>query len=280
MKDMNAILITNIQRFSLHDGPGIRTTLFLKGCSLRCPWCCNPENLFPQPQDYKKDGVSGKYGKYLFSDEIVKECLKDNSFYGGKLQSPNQWNITASDQIQQLPGGVTFSGGESLLQMKALVPVCKALHEKAVHLAVETCLFCPASDVKLAIEHIDLFYVDMKILDPKRCESVEHGNLALYLDNLDMIMRSAKPVVIRIPVIGQRTDDEENRRLVHELIKKSKDDGGIILKIELMKEHNLGENKYKSLNMHQDYHGVEDSLMEQYKEEMLDIGIPVEVCKI
>lgn len=280
---MNNILLTNIQRFSLHDGPGIRTTVFLKGCSLRCPWCSNPENLLPTPQDYIKDGLPGTYGKSYSPGDLIKECLKDLAFYEGKLPTPDLWNITDADSIELLPGGITFSGGEALLQMEALVPVINALHEKQVHVAVETCLFVPAQLLNLALEHIDFFYVDMKILSPDRCKSVEHGNLELYLSNLDQLFtwRSTdgkrKPVVIRVPVIGSYTDNVHNRRAVHDLISKYRES---ILKIELIKEHNLGESKYRSLNMTMDYHGVEDSLMEEYKAELSDLGILTEVCKI
>lgn len=279
----NSILLTNIQRFSLHDGPGIRTTVFLKGCSLRCPWCSNPENLLPQPQDYIKDGIPGTYGRYYSSDELVHECLKDKAFYEGKLNSPELWSISSASDIEKLPGGVTFSGGEALLQADALVPVCKALHEQSIHIAVETCLFIPSSNLNLAFEMVDFFYVDVKILDPVRCSSVEHGNLELYLSNLHTLLTWTdekghhKPVVIRIPVIGSYTDDHTNCKLVHDLLEKHINS---ILKIELIKEHNLGESKYKSLGMQLDYHGVEEELMEIYKQELSDLGIVTEICKI
>lgn len=280
---MSDILLTNIQRFSLHDGPGIRTTVFLKGCSLRCPWCSNPENLKPQLEKYIKDGIEGTYGKYYSASELVKECLKDRNFYDGKISSSSLWNIKHPEQIDQLPGGVTFSGGECLLQMEALVPVCEELRKEGIHIAVETCLFVPHSNLSLALDHIDFFYVDMKILDPDRCKSVEHGNLSVYLENLDTLFSwtdengNYKPVVIRIPVIGSYTDTEDNRKLVHILISKYKDR---ILKIEMIKEHNLAESKYRSLNMVMDYHGVDDELMEVYKTELSDLGILTEICKI
>lgn len=280
------ILLTNIQRFSLHDGPGIRTTVFLKGCSLRCPWCSNPENLLPVPQDYIKDGISGTYGKYYTPEELIKECLKDKAFYEGKLNDPALWSISSAADIENLPGGVTFSGGEALLQIEALIPVITALHSSGVHIAVETCLFVPPSNLNIAFNHIDFFYVDMKILDETRCKAVERGKLDLYLSNLHTLLSWTdengrhKPVVIRVPVIGSYTDDPANRRLVHDLIKKSMDKGGNILKIELIKEHNLGESKYKSLGMTLDYIGVDDRLMEQYKDELRDLGILTEICKI
>lgn len=280
---MNKILVTNIQRFSLHDGPGIRTTVFLKGCSLRCPWCSNPENLKPYPEPYIKDGIQGTYGRYCCPDELIDECLKDKSFYEGIINDPALWSITNPSLIERLPGGVTFSGGEALLQAEALVPVAQALHDEGVHVAVETCLFCPSTNLQLALEMLDFFYVDMKILDPARCSSVEHGNLELYLSNLHTLLTwkdskgRHKPVVMRIPVIGSYTDNHTNRKLVHDLINRYRES---VLKIELIKEHNLGESKYRSLGMQVDYHGVEDSLMEQYKDELSDLGILTEICKI
>jgi len=280
---MSQILLTNIQRFSLHDGPGIRTTVFFKGCSLRCPWCSNPENLIPKIQDYIKDGLSGTYGKLYSPEELTKECLKDLAFYGGKITDPTLWNITDVAMIERLPGGVTFSGGEALLQIDALGPVVATLHEKLVHIAVETSLFVPTQLLNLAINHIDFFYVDMKILNANRCKEVEKGNLELYLSNLDTLLSwknsegKRKPVVIRIPVIGSYTDTDENRRAVHDLLERYRES---ILKIELIKEHNLGAPKYSSLNMENDYHGVEDGLMERYKYELSDIGILTEVCMI
>ena len=278
-----SILLTNIQRFSLHDGPGIRTTVFLKGCSLRCPWCSNPENLANQPQPYIKDGIEGTYGKYYSPEELTKECLKDKAFYEGKIASPSDWNITDAADIEKLPGGITFSGGEALLQAEALVTVINALHDSGVHIAVETCLFIPPTNLNLALKMVDFFYVDVKILDPVRCSSVERGNLELYLSNLDRLLTWTdktghhKPVVIRIPVIGSYTDNSTNRKLVHDLLNKYRDS---ILKVELIKEHNLGESKYKSLGMQLDYHGVEDELMETYKQEISDLGILTEICKI
>ena len=130
---------------------------------------------------------------------------------------------------------------------------------------------------------VDFFYVDMKILSPDRCKTVEQGNLELYLSNFHALLSWTdskgyhKPVVIRIPVIGSYTDDHTNRKQVHDLINRYREN---VLKIELIKEHSLGESKYRSLGMQMDFHGVEDSLMEQYKDELSDLGILTEICKI
>ena len=280
---MKKILLTNIQRFSLHDGPGIRTTVFLKGCSLHCPWCSNPENINPFQELYTKDGIQGTYGRYFDSEDLIGECLKDKVFYEGKLKNREEWCITSSRDINMLPGGVTFSGGEPLLQIEPLAPVIQSLHKSCVHIAIETCLFVPSDNLNLAINNIDFFYVDIKIMSSDRCKSIENGNIDIFLENLQTLLTwrddfgRHKPTVIRIPVIGTYTDDSNNRELVYQLIRKYKDR---ILKIELIKEHNLGENKYKSLGKTLDYHGVEDRLMVEYKEELSAIGIETEICTI
>ena len=274
------ILVTNIQRFSLHDGPGIRTTVFLKGCSLCCPWCSNPENLSPHPEKYIKDGIEGTYGKYYTPDELYAEIIKDKAFYSGDIL-PEDWKKIDSSKLDRLPGGVTFSGGEALLQARQLEPLWKRLNEERIHTAVETCLFVLENILALAIKYIDLFYVDVKILDNSSCREDLRGDLELYLSNFEKLLSSGKPIVIRVPVIGGYTDGEDNRKQVRELLC-----GKNILKIELIKEHNLGLPKYESLIkagsavLIPTYVGVSDELMEEYKGELSDLGIPVEVCKI
>lgn len=249
---------TNIQRFSLHDGPGIRTTVFLKGCSLRCPWCSNPENINYKIEKYIKDGKAGVYGRDYTCDEIFEEVMKDKAFY-------------------DKDGGVTFSGGESLLQSYEMIPLLTRFKKEGITTAVETCLFVPTENLLSVIHLIDFLYVDMKIMDADSCKEVEKGDLSLYLNNLDELLKWKK-ITLRIPVIGGYTDGCKNRKKVIEEIKK-REFG--IMKIELIKEHNLAESKYKSLGMEMSYQGVSDELMNQYKREIEEsVSIPVEVCSI
>lgn len=243
------IFLTNIQRFSLHDGPGIRTTVFLKGCSLRCPWCSNPENIYGNDSEC--------YG----TEELLRVVLRDKVFYDG-------------DEI----GGVTFSGGEPLLQIDALVPLLEALRRENVHTAVETCLYVPAENLCTAMKYIDLFHVDMKILNPEGAQNILGGDYGVFLRNLDALMKSGNDVIVRIPVIGGYTDSPENRKAVKKLLTKY---AGNILRADIIKEHNLGAVKYRKLGLDvPDHHGVSDELMTQYREEISVLGFPVEICRI
>ena len=179
-----------------------------------------------------------------------------------------------------------------MLQMKELDPMLQRLNDEQIHIAVETSLFCSSAQLSIAIKHIDLFYVDIKVLSDDLCASSLGGRIELYKNNLVTLLNSGKPVVFRLPVIGGYTDSEENRKAVVELIESKAKSYSNLLKIEILKEHNLGTNKYQSLIdggneiMLPEYKGVSDEMMEQYKkeiEESLGIvgsSIPVEICKI
>ena len=244
------ITVSSIQRFSLQDGPGIRTTVFIKGCSLHCPWCSNPECLVTE--SLENDTV-------YTADQLLNKCLKDRLFYGNG-------------------GGVTFSGGECLLQAKSLTSVLQGLKQNCIHTAVETSLYIPRNTLDTVSDLIDLFYVDVKILDPKRCSDILNADVSLFLNNLDyLISVKSKKVMIRIPVIGRYTDDQSNIDLVYKLLKKYKNG---ILKIELLKEHNLARKKYERLNLNYEYHGVDDKVMLTYRSSLESIGIPVKILGI
>ncbi len=263
------ILVTNIQRFSLHDGPGIRTTVFLKGCSLHCPWCANPENIMFVSENYHKDGQDGMYGHWFTVDELYREVMKDWSFYGQASD--------VSDAYEGMPGGVTFSGGEPLLQMTALEPLLKRLKESNTHLCVETALFVSKQLLEIAMQYIDLFYVDVKIMNAVQCQKVLGGNLEQYQENVQVLFAAGKSVVFRVPVIGGFTDGAENQKSVIAWMKQYKP-----LKVELIKEHNLGRNKYLTLGKEPlMLDTVTDELMEQYQRDIVShVPVETEICKV
>ncbi len=282
--NIDGVMLTNIQRFSLHDGPGIRTTIFLKGCVLKCPWCSNPENLSPCQEKYVRDGTEGIYGRVVSCEELYREVIKDMGFYAGADSSPDcqDFFVQNSDELDRLPGGVTFSGGEALLQATRLMPLLERLQREHIHIAVETCLFVGSRQMNLALQYIDLFYVDVKILDEKACREILQGDIGIYTANLEALFSwrdqngRRKPVVFRVPVIGGFTDMDRNRKEIAALITRY-----MPIKVEIIKEHNLSISKYESLGLTApDYKGVSDALMEAYKAELEKTGVPVEICRI
>lgn len=254
------MIISNIQRFSLHDGPGIRTTVFLKGCSIRCPWCSNPENINHQIEIYVKDGKEGFYGKEHSVDEVLKEFLKDKIFYEDN-------------------GGVTFLGGEALLYAKELLPLMQQIKQNNISIAVESSLFVPSSYLEMVIPFVEYFYVDLKVMDKERCTELLNGNLDLFKNNLAILAKS-KRFNVRIPVICGYTDDVYNVRSIIDVIREYRSS---IKNVELIKGHNLGDNKYISLGKNVPQKAeVSDLFLEEYRKKIIDSVecVLVDICRI
>lgn len=220
------VRVTNIQRFCLHDGSGIRTTVFLKGCPLHCPWCCNPENIHYEIETWRnpETGETGTYGRDITMDELHSEITKDKAFY---LDG----------------GGVTFSGGEPLLQIHGYEPLLKLLKAENIHLAVETSLFVERACVEIALPYFDWWYVDMKLPEPEACREVLGGDAAQYTANLTYLMQSGITPHIRIPCAHGYTDTAENTTALVRWLQKLNLD-----RIELFGAHDLARDKYRSLN--------------------------------
>ena len=218
------IIVTNIQRMCLHDGPGIRTTIFLKGCNLHCPWCANPENISKKIQPYIcSDGRAGIYGKEYDSEVLFKEVMKDYNFW-------------------KRNGGVTFSGGEPLLQADALREVLIKLKKQNVHITFETALMTDKSFLEICIPYTDLFIVDMKILLPDLCKEILGGNIENYFENIALLSRSKKEILFRVPCSREYTLKLENLEQIKGLLKNyPKYD------VEIFALHSLARNKYESI---------------------------------
>ena len=234
--------ITDIQHFSLHDGSGIRTTVFLKGCSIRCPWCANPECISQK--------IQGEFGYDISLDELEKEILKDEPYY-------------------KTGGGVTFSGGEPLLQIKCLEPLLKSLKLKNINICFETALFVPKEFLNIAKIYADEFIVDIKMLDAENTKNILKGDINQYLDNLKVL--NLEKTTFRIPVTEYSLYDED---LILQLLNQHKPK-----KLEIFKLHNLAKRKYALLGKEMHAKKVSDEQILDFKNKLSGI-VPTEIIEI
>ncbi len=237
------VRVSNIQRFSLHDGPGIRTTIFLKGCNLNCPWCANPENKSYNFTEYYNQNTKEKgiFGKDYTCDELFNEIMKDYDYY------------TLDN------GGVTFSGGEPLLQIKAMLPLLKKLKEKKINICFETALQVQTELIQEAVDYVNEWIIDMKILDADECKNILNGDIELYFKNLDFLKYKNITIdIFRIPFSNEYTLKDNNIELLIKALKKYN-----YKNVEIFKIHNLALSKYQSI-------GIEPEELTEVSDEMLE----------
>jgi pyruvate formate lyase activating enzyme len=186
--------IFDIQRFSVEDGPGIRTTIFLKGCPLRCRWCQNPEGLEFGPVSVYVP-PAGEGVREIEPEALVEEAMADKVFF------------------ETSGGGVTFSGGEPLAQIDALIRTAHLLHMNGIHTAVETSLFVSREVIEKALGVIDLFLADLKILDPDLHERATGKRNEIILENFRFLAQQTKGtgrLIARTPLVPGYTATQEN----------------------------------------------------------------------
>jgi pyruvate formate lyase activating enzyme len=276
---VNTATVFNVQRFSVHDGPGIRTTVFLKGCPLHCPWCHNPESLDARPE------VAIKDDRCLACERCATVCGADLA--GRVDQSPEANRPDASclrcggcaeicptgardligrtmavtELVAELErdrpyfaesgGGVTFSGGEPAAahHVPFLFDCLDLLGRFGIHTAVDTCGHVPAATLAEVAAKADLILYDLKIMDPDRHRQLLGVDNALILANLERLTTAGHEVVVRLPLVPGMTDDAANLEAAAEFV------AGLHLPcpVELLPFHGLGREKYARL-------GREDAL--------------------
>ncbi len=225
-------LIYDIKRFTVHDGPGIRTTVFFKGCPLNCLWCHNPESKNPEPEKLIKENRVGD--KQFVTEEII----------GNEYSVEQLIAEIEKDQIffEESGGGVTFSGGEPLLQIDFLVEVLKILKTKGIHTAVDTCGFKEEDTFKKIINLPDIFLFDLKIINTeKHIEFTGVSNDAI-LSNLKILSENQSKIFIRFPVIPGYNDDETNVNDMMAFLKTINFE-----ELNLLRYHNLAKTKCQRL---------------------------------
>lgn len=277
--------VINIQRFSTHDGPGVRTTVFLKGCPNSCAWCHNPESMRRQPElqlypdrcigcgrcldvcpEHAHDMVQGEK---VFHRERCKACGRcaDECYAGGLVIAGKQMGVDEvmaeilADQTyyRHSGGGVTFSGGEPLVQREFLGELLRQCKEHEVHTAIETSGNCPWEWLLELLPHIDLVMYDIKTLDPRLHAQYVGNDGRRIRGNLLRLGDQGKPLIVRTPVIGGVNDTVDEISGIARFLQ------GIdsLLYYELLPYHPLGDSKRLSLGLPK-----EDRFRTPSKEEM------------
>ncbi len=218
--------VVKLQRFSVTDGPGIRTTIFLKGCPLRCKWCANPETQKEELQYIKIFGQkdSALDGKKMTADQIIEEALRDLPFY-------------------QEGGGVTISGGEPLMHPELIKIIAEKLQERGVHVILDTCGYAPEKIVQDVVPHFNLVYFDLKHMDATAHKQYTGVGNQLILQNLKYISETGIPVAIRFPMIPGMNDSEENLMQMAQFVRELKQ----YEELFVLPYHVYGKSKYEAL---------------------------------
>lgn len=245
--------IFDIKRFAIHDGPGIRTTVFFKGCPLECWWCHNPEGQKQEPEIMVRDCISEgtvvsrkdeTIGREVTIDEVMHEIEKELIFY------------------EESGGGVTLSGGEPLMQQEFAVTLLDTCRERGIHTALDTCGYAPTEIFTPVIDKADLFLYDLKIIDDEKHRDYTGVSNRLIIDNLKVLSERKKQTYIRFTIIPGVTDTDENIRGAIDLVSALQN----IEEIDLLPFYNYASEKYKRLNRENRMRDVKPPSDERLKE--------------
>ena len=262
-------MVFNIERYAVHDGPGIRTIVFLSGCSLRCLWCQNPEGIELKPQlAFFPDKCTGCMQCFLVcpnkaieqvNGEIVmnwskcKRCLKCVEVCPNKARESLTKVITSKEVLEEVikdipfyhrsNGGVTLSGGDPLIQIDFVSEILRLCKERGIHTAIETSGFADWDDFLKILKYTDFIFFDIKHMDSKKHKYGTGVSNEKILENIRKVSNLGKNIIIRIPVIPNFNDSEESIKDTVKFVKNMKN----IIKIELLPYHKLGVIKYERI---------------------------------
>lgn len=261
--------VFDIQRYSIHDGQGIRTTIFLKGCPLRCKWCSNPESWETQPQLFYSPsrciqcwlctsfegiskGIKGphiKWNKIQDSDleNIAKVCPSQAMQVKGKLMDVAGVMEVVEKDIpfyKQSNGGITVSGGEPLKQPEFVEALLRACKKKGIHTAIETAGHVNWDNFKRILPCTDHFFFDIKLADSDLHQRFVGKPQDKILENLERLIKSGANLTVRTPVIPGVNDSEDELKAIAQVLKKYG-----VSSYELLAFHQYGKGKYQSCGM-------------------------------
>ncbi len=250
--------IFDIQKFSVHDGPGIRTIVFLKGCRLRCRWCCNPESQKFEIQTMIQNGKEKTVGRDVTVEDVLKAVRQDEPYY------------------RRSGGGMTLSGGEMLCQSDFAYALLRSAKEEYINTAVETTGFAPFEEIKKLLPYIDTVLMDIKHTNSAKHKEFTTQPNELILENAVRIAETAKKLIIRVPVIPTFNDTEEEILAIAKFASSLKG----VNEINLLPYHSFGRDKYEGLGrkyMMGDLPSPTDEKMEKLKAAAESCGL---FCKI
>lgn len=282
-------MITDIKRFAVHDGDGIRTTVFFKGCSLKCRWCHNPETIYPKPQIAffeHKCVLCGEClkvcpnhtfsnGRHLYNRSGCKLCQRcvnvcpKNALvlYGREAETDEICEILKQDAAfyETSGGGITLSGGECLLQPEACREILKNMKSCGINTAIDTAGCVPTENINTVFEYTDTFLYDIKHISSQKHKTGTGKGNELILKNLEHISEAGGKIEIRIPIIPDFNNDKKTITKIGIYLSKVKG----ITKIRLLPYHNYAQSKYTALGFSDILPEIEEINLEEYKNILL-----------
>lgn len=239
--------IFDIQRYSIHDGKGIRTIVFLKGCVLRCKWCCNPESQEYQIQTMMVQGKTKIIGRDVTVEEVMETVIKDEPYY------------------RRSGGGLTLSGGESLCQAEFARDLLHAAKVRGMNTAMESMAGLPYERIEMLLPYLDNYLMDIKHIDPEKHKQFTGRSNELMLENARKVAESGMTRLdIRVPVIPTFNDKPEEIKAIAQFADKLPG----VKKIHLLPYHRLGQDKYDGLGRKYEMDGIlppDNAYMEMLK---------------
>jgi pyruvate formate lyase activating enzyme len=218
-------IVFDINEFAIHDGPGIRTTVFLKGCPLHCVWCHNPEGISPEPQVLHTSSGDRLAGTVYTPEELARILNSQ------------------ADILRANEGGVTFSGGEPLRQSRFVAATVRLL--RGIHILLDTSGYASEGDLRLIVALCDMVYYDLKLIDPALHRRYTGCDNAPILHNLHVLGQLGVPYVVRVPLIPGVTDTDDNLAAIAATLRGSP----ALLRVDLLPYNRMAGGKYAAAGM-------------------------------